>query len=90
MVRAIADFRAALSSVSVWDYQAAVRGDSAMVVRAPQPMRRRRRCLAIRHTGHDLFAGLPSPMPEVRYHPLVADELLRRAGGAGAHGRGAW
>ncbi|MCY3699818.1 MAG: aminodeoxychorismate/anthranilate synthase component II [Gemmatimonadetes bacterium] len=41
------------------------------VVRAARPMHGR--LSAIRHEGHGLFAGLPSPLEVTRYHSLVVD-----------------
>ena len=40
---------------------------------APKPMHGR--ISEVHHTGADVFAGLPTPFPVVRYHSLAANEL---------------
>jgi anthranilate synthase/aminodeoxychorismate synthase-like glutamine amidotransferase len=41
------------------------------VIRADQPMHGK--VASVRHDGTDLFAGLPDPLPVMRYHSLVVD-----------------
>ena len=41
------------------------------VIRAPQPMHGK--ISGIKHTGHPMFAGLPSPFAATRYHSLVVE-----------------
>lgn len=43
------------------------------VTRAPEPVHGR--VYPVHHTGVDLFRGLPSPFPAVRYHSLAATAL---------------
>lgn len=46
----------------------------AMVSGAPRP--RHGHISAVEHTGHELFAGIPSPFEAVRYHSLHVQEPL--------------
>ena len=53
-------------------HQGICAASGARVVRAPRPMHGR--LSQIRHAGVGIFAGLPSPLPVVRYHSLVVDD----------------
>lgn len=52
-------------------HQAIGQAFGGKVIRAPQPMHGK--ISQITHTGHGLFAKLPSPYPVTRYHSLIVE-----------------
>ena len=69
LVRAAAGGRRAAARASAWATRPSARRSAAEVVRADRLMHGKTTMVA--HTGHPLFAGLPSPFEAMRYHSLV-------------------